>query len=611
MCGIVGLINNTHFNNEKDLISTVKHRGRVSNNHISFDNHFFGHTLLNTTDKNLNSSSQPMISEVTGNVISFNGEVFNFKEIKQTHLISQTFKTQTDTEVILKMFDKYGIQCLDYFIGDFAIAFFSKKENCFYLARDRVGNKPLYYSKFNETVIFSSESRSIRNFLKKDKVFSYNLPMIASYLNINHLPLNKNSFFNEINQVESSTYIKINSNGKLINKVDYWTDKLVNKFNKRHKVNYNEVTEELFFLINDAVSIRSRCIYDNYSLSLSGGIDSNTLLNILTKSDKKISTYTFVEENDNQENSIINHFINDIKFQNVKKNIFSKNDLDYHLLIDKISKISDVPAPDMSFIFNLFLNEKLANQDNQAVLFDGGGGDEVFHGHQHHLQFFLSQLLYDLKFKKYLNYISKYKSYNHKNIYFYILKSFYHLLPISIKNIYKKNESKKANFLSNDFNYINFEDYTSKQPLLNCYINTINNWVMPNVTSIFDKIAGFHGTILRNPFTDHRLFEYVISLNYEKNFEFGTKSLLRKNKYLDLNSKIMNRNSKSQFPGGQNSFVYSNFNEISEYVKRNVITSGLFKFRSIDINKISQNSGKLLRYYLFLKWHNDVNKFIT
>ena len=128
MCGIVALINNQNFNNEEYFLDTIKHRGRVSNNFIKFEKNFLGHTLLNTTDKNLTLSSQPLISKETGNIVVFNGEIFNYLELKKNHLSNYNFTSNTDTEVVIKLFDKYGIDCLNYLVGDFAFVFYKQKK---------------------------------------------------------------------------------------------------------------------------------------------------------------------------------------------------------------------------------------------------------------------------------------------------------------------------------------------------------------------------------------------------------------------------------------------------------------------------------------------------
>jgi len=615
MCGIVALINNQNFNNEEYFLDTIKHRGRVSNNFIKFEKNFLGHTLLNTTDKNLTLSSQPLISKETGNIVVFNGEIFNYLELKKNHLSNYNFTSNTDTEVVIKLFDKYGIDCLNYLVGDFAFVFYNKKKNLFYLARDRIGNKPLFYTFFKNTLVVSSESRSIRKFLKDKIQFKLDLGITASYLNLNHMPIRSDNFFEEIKQVKSASYIKVNSEAKIIEYTNYWNKTLecIQDINK--KINFSENCEELISILKDSINIRSRCIYDNYSIALSGGIDSNSILNYLNSTNKKLSTYTFVDERDELEKKIIENIKKDSKFQNIEKNYFSYDDLDYNYLIEKLTIICDTPAPDMSFIFNLFINDHLSKIKHQAVLFDGGGGDEAFFGHQHHLIFFLSQLLSDRKFMKYFIYLSKYKNYNNKSLMFYLLKSIYHFLPISIKNEYKKHENKSNNVLKSNYRFLHFENYYSKEPIINSFYNTINNWVMPNVTSIFDKIAGYYGTVFRTPLTDHRLFEFSLRVNYESHFIHGTKSFLRNNPLINLNKEIVSRQSKSQFPGGQNEFIINNKKHILEYLEQSSEKTNLINFQDLlkkhKINRKNFDSGLLLRYYVFFKWYKNINNFIN
>ena len=614
MCGLTAIINNEYFKNTDKLLESIEHRGRNAKNQIEIESHFLGHTLLNTTDTNAQSSLQPMVSSETSNVVLFNGEIYNYKELKKQYFPNSQFKSNTDTEVVLKLFDLFGIDCLKLLNGDFAFLFYDYKNKTFYLARDRIGNKPLYYYKYKNSLIISSESRAIRRFLNTEN-FDLNYQIIGSFLNLNFMPIREQSFFKNLNQVKSGHYLKIDNYGKIIHEKDFW-ELAENIDSKNNQFDTKKDLEKLNYLINDCINIRSDCIFDNYSLTLSGGIDSNSILHYLhKKKNKKLSTYTFQEQSDEKENQIINDYKYNSEYQDISKFFFNHKDIDYEFFIKKLCSIVDSPPPDMSFIFNMFLNEQKQSESAQAVFFDGGGGDEAFFGHQHHLISFFSQLIKDKKYQSFLFFLSKYERYNGHNKFYYLIRSIYHLLPLSLKNFFKRIISKNKNFLMEDDFYLNFEEFFSSKPIHNFYLNTINNWVMPNVTSINDKIAGFYGSVIRTPFTDYRLYEYSLKFDYQSHFYYGTKSLLRINKFAKIPKNISNRMSKSQFPGGLEYYVKDNLSFIEDYcLERSKITDFIDKKKFLKVftnYKIKKKYDSIFRCFAFFIWHENINNFLN
>ena len=269
----------------------------------------------------------------------------------------------------------------------------------------------------------------------------------------------------------------------------------------------------------------------------------------------------------------------------------------------------------MSFIFNLHLNILKSKESNQAVIFDGGGGDEAFFGHEHHLISYLSQLLKNKRYSKFFKEINFYKGYNSKSLRYFLYRSIYHCFPIDIKNRYKKFISNSRNLIEKDSIYIDFENYFNPEQIYNSFFNTINNWVMPNVTSINDKIAGYYGTVLRTPFTDYRLYEFALKIKYEDHFNQGTKSLLRHNSAVNLSDDIRYRKSKSQFPGGLEIFCKQNISMIRDYC-----LDSLNDVSFIDKNKFEPYFSKLVlnksydsifRYYIFFMWNKNLNFYLN
>ena len=159
MCGILVVIN-SGYSKEKldDSLSLMKHRGPDFISSEIIDKNYFGHTRLSILDLN-ERSNQPLHKD--NYVISFNGEIYNYKELIKEHHLNTI--TSSDTEVIVEMYKKYGDQCLKYFNGMFSFCIYDKNNKNLFIARDRLGIKPLYYKKTKEGTIFSSEIAPILN----------------------------------------------------------------------------------------------------------------------------------------------------------------------------------------------------------------------------------------------------------------------------------------------------------------------------------------------------------------------------------------------------------------------------------------------------------------
>ncbi len=173
MCGILGQIN---FKNQKidksrfkKALELQKHRG-PDDGDIYLENNFtFGHRRLSIIDLD-SHAKQPMVSSCGNYILVFNGEIYNYKELKQELLKKDyTFHTSSDTEVLLNSFIEYGIDCIQQFIGMFAFSIYDNIKNEFYVVRDRLGIKPLYYTKDDDRFIFSSEIKSILSLDEKEK----------------------------------------------------------------------------------------------------------------------------------------------------------------------------------------------------------------------------------------------------------------------------------------------------------------------------------------------------------------------------------------------------------------------------------------------------------
>jgi len=372
MCGISGILSkNDYDKNLKSridlMIENLNHRGPDFKETI-VDNNFniaLGHSRLKIIDLSA-KANQPMICNENRFILTFNGEIYNFKEIKAC--LNYNFQSNSDSEVIIASVKLKGI---DWFLnianGMFAFAIFDKKEDKLILARDRFGIKPLYYFKEKETMVFSSETSSIfASGLVKREVRRESLNEYLAYRHI-RAPY---SFFENVFQVLPAEYIVFQ--GNKTHKVKYWD--LPSEFNNSEDFDEKIVLEEFENLINKSIELRtlSDVTLGSY---LSGGVDSSLITSILSKKNELLNTYSIGFE-ENNEFEFSNLVANKLKTNHHEIKISKKEyfDLWYDLISKKNAPLgvpNEVPLYKMSEV----LKNKI------TVVLSGEGADELCGGY--------------------------------------------------------------------------------------------------------------------------------------------------------------------------------------------------------------------------------------
>jgi asparagine synthase (glutamine-hydrolysing) len=209
MCGICGIINNDGsiaINKAlKSMNDAIVHRG--PDDEGFFIDHNAGLAMRRLSIIDLNTGHQPMFSYDERYVIVYNGELYNFRELQINHLREYRFKTKSDTEVILNLYHKYGVDCLKYLNGMFAIAIYDKEKKELFIARDRLGIKPLFYYKDERMFLFSSEAKSF--FGIKNMDLSLDLTVLNDYLTFGFIP-QPFSIFKKVKKLSPGHYLKTN-----------------------------------------------------------------------------------------------------------------------------------------------------------------------------------------------------------------------------------------------------------------------------------------------------------------------------------------------------------------------------------------------------------------
>ena len=289
MCGIAGLINfnieNLNHDPLKRMTESIVHRGPDDFGYFNDHNVAFGFRRLSILDTSM-MGHQPMETNDGRYVIVFNGEIYNFKEIRKTlSSYGYPFKTNCDTEVILYAFKHWGIDCIQKFNGMFAFAIYDKQKKTVFLARDRLGIKPLYYSMVDGVLVFGSEMKVILQHPKF--VRSANLEAISSYLTFRY-PQGDNPVFEGMKRLTPGHTMKVDSSGISIKK--YWEIPFFDNKEDLGEQFYLDKTEELL-----GQAVERRLISDvPLGALLSGGLDSSLIVANMCKYNvsDRIQTYS-------------------------------------------------------------------------------------------------------------------------------------------------------------------------------------------------------------------------------------------------------------------------------------------------------------------------------
>ena len=476
MCGINGLVLETKNNLiEKRIISmnnSIAHRGPDSDGFFINNNVALGHRRLSIIDVR-DISNQPMTSENDRFTIVFNGEIYNFQEIKK-HL-NYNFISLSDTEVILASISLKGI---DWFLkianGMFSFAVYDKIEDSILLVRDRLGIKPLFYYSDDKNFIFSSEIKGILNSGLVKAEFEYNA--IDEYLG-NRYVREPFTFFKNIFQVESGTYLTIKKKLKIIKK-KYWD--LPNEFNNDLEFNENNIAKD--FQKQLELSIKYRLISDvSLGTYLSGGLDSS-LITAITSNFKQdsVNTYTigFKDLNEFEYSGLVAK-----KFKTIHHKInLSKKD--YLNNWTRLIKYKDCPLGVPNEIPLAVMSSKL--KEKITVVLSGEGADELMGGYG---RIFRSPFDFSNNF-------------NENNFYDYFIKK-YEYVPRKLRDsLLNTNKSFRKYFdykISSDFQ-INSNESNVFRFFHKYHVKGLLQRV--DITTMQTSVEA------RVPFLDHNLIEY-------------------------------------------------------------------------------------------------------
>ena len=393
MCGIVGFINKEkQLDILNDMLKIQSYRG-PDDTGMFFDGNsgvHLGHNRLSILDLT-NAGHQPMISNCGNYVIVFNGEIYNFKDIKKELITKYNFESHSDTEVILYSYIEWGIEkALEKFRGMFAFCIYDKIKNKLILVRDRAGVKPLYYYYKDNEFLFASESKSFHKYLNFKK--ELNKAVLPYFFQFGYIP-EPYSIFKNTFKFPAGHYMEFDLKNFEFRIKKYWDVEDFYKMEKFDKTE-DEILEELEVILEDSINLRM--IADvPVGVFLSGGYDSSFVSAVLSKN-HKINTFT-IGFNDKKYNEaehakeIAKHLgTNHIEYYMSEKDMIN--------LVKDLSFYYDEPFGDSSALPTMIVS-KLAKQYVKVAL-SADGGDEIFCGYSKYM--FLNKFynLFSNKIKK-------------------------------------------------------------------------------------------------------------------------------------------------------------------------------------------------------------------
>ena len=601
MCGFLGTIQNSsidlnNFNYaNKDIIcrgpdNKTQITGKTDTElgletSLNFSFIFNRLSIIDLSEK----ANQPMISKKHNNLIMFNGEIFNHALLKK-QLINDgaTFQTDhSDTEVLLNGFTLYGTQFVEKIVGQFAIFFLHQRTEKAYLIRDRLGQKPLFYYKDKEKLLFGSNLKSLVKLLGGSKVSDNS---IYEYLNLG-VVTSPNTIFENIYKVEPSQIIEIDlKNLDSTIKNYYW--------NLENYYDNNIFNDNVFYnLLIDSVKLRNESDVPVANF-LSGGIDSTLITKLQTEFNDTINTFTVGYEDKKYDETEWSDLVSNKYSTNHMVKYLNINEIES--FIDKSIEIFDEPYSDPSIVPSYTISKLIAQKYKVAL--SGDGGDELAFGYDR-----TSNVLNSLNINEnFLNYVFKlYPPYfgsgakilqHSKNKSIAYSSYFEDKKLLEILNIKYKSDFLPKFTINKYSNYKNF------------MFTEYKFYLMEQMMLKVDRTSMANSLEVRSPFVDHRLIEYMVSIDEKSFLDKGQKQILKNILSKDFDSSFLNRK-KMGFVFNVEKYIEENKNLIQETLFNG---NHLFQQNKKQIEKLFNHNSRFnalrcWKMYTLQKYFNSIS----
>lgn len=628
MCGINGFISNNHNIKTKNIIESMNkciiHRGPDdSGTFVDIStNNSIGMSMRRLSIIDLKQGNQPIFSDDGNLVIVFNGEIYNYLELKKIlkNDYNLKFKTSSDTEVILKLYEIYqekGFHLLD---GMYAFSIFDKKLNKVIIARDYFGEKPLYYYMIDDKFYWASELKSIIKVIEnKPKICKQGLSL---YFQLTYIP-SPYTIYENIKKLEADHYLEIDLNKFNIKKFEIKREK---KIKDENQVSFNDAKQKTFDLVMK--SVKSRAVSDvPVGAFLSGGVDSSiiSLCHSLNQTNK-IDTFSLGFKNKSFDESK--------KFRTVAKLIKSNHheifiDIKNNKInLDKILLNYDEPFADSSAIPTYLISKYTSN--SVKVVLSGDGGDEVFGGYNKYLMgnintaytrfvpknshkilnTILNKILIESKDNRGL----KYKLKRVINSIDYDGNFYKKIISLGFSNI------ELSSFLKEDLILptLMFNMYQNKEETISDFrdldkIISLEGDMLVKV----DRATMLNSLECRAPFLNYDLWNFTSNLPDKYLLNFWNKKYLLKESFKNFFPKNFLDKPKQGFAIPIGDWLRTNFKlELLSYIENGfLIKQNIFNVLPVQklvldhVESKTDNTFKVWTFFCFQKWY--INSFIS
>ena len=608
MCGICGILGLEDANLLKSMMDTMPHRGPDESGTYKDTGIMLGHQRLSIID--LKSGKQAIHNEDETIWIIYNGEIYNFIQLKKTlEKKGHIFYTDSDTEVIVHLYEEYGSRCVEKLRGMFAFAIWDSKKKELFLARDRFGIKPLYYTRQEGVFYFASELKTLLEIpgLKRriDPI------SLDNYLSLQYVP-GPRTIIKDIKKIRPAHTLTVSKNK--VEEERYWD--LNTEVDEDQ--NINKISKKLIDLLKESVRLR---LISEVPLGafLSGGIDSSALVALMSQmTDEPVKTFSIGYGYEETDETGFARIVSDHLSTEHQEIILGPEEVLKEL--DKIVWHLDEPIADAALIAAYFLSK--FTKKKVTVAFGGGGSDEVFAGYRAYKYSMMSETIrrnipqplrslalgtiantntLPYRARKYMQYISQKEG-----------EAFYEGQGILFsqegkKGLYDKSFKKSIgdnnpnNIAKKNFNKIN----NDKKDFLNklMYVD-LNGWLPDLSLAQCDRMGMANSLEIRVPFLDHELVEYcnTIPMQYKIN-GWTEKYILRRTMKEYLPEQIINRPKKG-FALPTDHWLYNTSSTLED--KNSLIRKNL-NIKKVDAMLKSKGdfrlSGKLFGLLMLELWN--------
>ena len=568
MCGILGTFPSQDREIFQASLNLLEHRGPDAQNIYERGEVLLGHTRLAIIDLD-SHSHQPM--EIENLVLIFNGEIYNYLELKEElEGLGYKFKTSSDTEVLLTAYREWGETCVEKFNGMWAFAIFDKEKKKLFLSRDRFGVKPLYYIYDEDKFVFASEIKALLPYLPE---IIANRDELIRYLVYGVQEHRSETMFKDIFRFPLAHRASYDIQSKKLSFQEFYAISQ----NTDENIKIEKAQGQLKERLDNSILLRLRSDV-KVAMALSGGVDSNIIVSKANKLNPDIESFSSIYESQEQIN----------ENENIEKTV-KKLDLKQHYVVSEVDSLvknienivwmQDEPFDTLGIFAQYKVYEKMHNEKVKVSL-DGQGADEIFAGYETYRAVVLRENLFNYKFL--IDYFKYYKGFVFQDIKLLALSSF----PMLFEWLYFKKRAKKVFKNKVDFlpslkdSFSNFNNLNKKLFFdVKEYLSVLLRYVDRN--SMAKSIES------RAPFLDYNLVNHAFSLPSSLKYKEGfSKYILRKTFENDVLTEIIWNREKKGFPVPQNEWCHDEkfVNLASIYIEKSKILNELDVNVNIDKN---------------------------